>query len=208
MKRLKYLVMFSTLASGCNQSEKVAAPQPTAAGVVFILGKADGIPDETFELLKQTCSSAIKSIDPGHYSGVVGFGWKAEIVIPLGLTPSASDVDAKLSAFKVDNGAHLTSALLKAQEMFALQESAAPLKKKLVILLSGGAPTLGDHKAVLKQLVGSGTTVSTVCLDTKGLSVHLFAEIATLGKGYSYFARSAKECSRSLIQETRRMLGP
>jgi hypothetical protein len=204
--------MLSTLSSCRNQEETVAAPQFNASGVIFILGKADGMPDETFELLKQACSSAIKSVDPGHYAGAVGFGWGAEIVIPLGLTHSASDVNAKLSAFKVNSGAHLTSALLKAQQMFALQEAAAPLKRKLVILLSGGAPMVSDYKEALKQLVDAGATVSTISVNTKGLNLPLFAEIATLGKGYSYFTDFAKygvkDCSRLMIEETRRVLGP
>lgn len=210
VKHLKCLVLLSTIASCSSQREKEASPQPDAAGVLFILGKSEGMSDETFDLLKQACSSAMKSLEPGVYSGVVCFGFGAVTVIPLETGHSASDIDVRLREVKVNCGAGLALALARAQQMFAAQESAVPLKKKLVLLLSGGSPTQGDHKKALGRLVGAGATVSTVLQDTKGQDVPdvvSFYEISKLGNGNAYVASSAKDCSRILIEETRRVLG-
>ena len=210
VKRLRYLVLLSALASCSNEGERDVAPHTDAAGVIFILGKANGMSDETFEVLKEACGSAINSMEPGAYSGLVGYGFGASKVIPLGMTHSASDVKAKLSEFQMGNGASLELALSDAHRMFALQESSVPFEKKLVILLSAGFPGSGDHKKALNKLVGAGATVSTVAVSIKGLAwdAWTFSEIAKVGKGYSYATSRAKDCSRILIQETRRVLGP
>ena len=165
--------------------------------LVIVLDKSYSMVGPKLELSKEAAKAALDFLEPTHSFGLITFDDTPYVTVPLQLATEKSQMNEFISRIIAGSQTNIYPALEAAFD--ALAESEAEVRH--VILLSDGKTYADDYEELVSLMSDSDITVSSVAVGQEA-DRELLGNIATWGKGRSYFIQDAERVPQIFIQET------
>jgi Ca-activated chloride channel family protein len=165
--------------------------------LVIVLDKSYSMVGPKLELSKEAAKAALDFLEPTHSFGLITFDDTPYVTVPLQLAAEKSQMNEFISRIIAGSQTNIYPALEAAFD--ALAESEAEVRH--VILLSDGKTYADDYEELVSLMSDSDITVSSVAVGQEA-DRELLGNIATWGKGRSYFIQDAERVPQIFIQET------
>jgi len=165
--------------------------------LVIVLDKSYSMVGPKLELSKEAAKAALDLLEPTQSFGLITFDDTPYVTVPLQLAIERDRINDFISRIIAGSQTNIFPALETA--FAALEESEAEIRH--IILLSDGKTYADDYEELVSLMADSEITVSSVAVGQEA-DRELLANIATWGKGRSYFIEDAERVPRIFIQET------
>ena len=165
--------------------------------LVIVMDKSYSMVGPKLELSKEAAKAALDFLEPTHSFGLITFDDTPFVTVPLQLAVEKSQMNDFISRIIAGSQTNIYPALEAAFD--ALAESEAEVRH--VILLSDGKTYADDYEELVSLMSDSDITVSSVAVGQEA-DRELLGNIATWGKGRSYFIQDAERVPQIFIQET------
>ena len=165
--------------------------------LVIVLDKSYSMVGPKLELSKEAAKAALDLLEPTHSFGLITFDDTPYVTVPLQLAVEKPRMNDFISRIIAGSQTNIYPALETAFN--ALEPSDAEVRH--VILLSDGKTYADDYEELVSLMSDSDITVSSVAVGQEA-DRELLANIATWGRGRSYFIQDAERVPRIFIQET------
>jgi secreted protein with Ig-like and vWFA domain len=165
--------------------------------LVIVMDKSYSMVGPKLELSKEAAKAALDLLEPTHSFGLVTFDDTPYVTVPLQLAVEKSQINDFISRIIAGSQTNIYPALETAFN--ALADSEAEVRH--VILLSDGKTYADDYEELVLLMSASDITVSSVAVGQEA-DRELLGNIATWGRGRSYFIEDAERVPRIFIQET------
>ena len=165
--------------------------------LVIVLDKSYSMVGPKLELSKEAAKAALDLLEPTHSFGLITFDDTPYVTVPLQLAIEKPRINDFISRIIAGSQTNIFPALETA--FAALEDSEAEIRH--IILLSDGKTYADDYEELVSLMADSDITVSSVAVGQEA-DRELLGNIATWGRGRSYFIQDAERVPRIFIQET------
>ena len=165
--------------------------------LIIVLDKSYSMVGPKLELSKEAAKAALDLLEPTHSFGLITFDDTPYVTVPLQLAVEKPRINDFISRIIAGSQTNIFPALETA--FAALENSEAEIRH--IILLSDGKTYADDYEELVSLMADSDITVSSVAVGQEA-DRELLGNIATWGRGRSYFIRDASRVPRIFIQET------
>ena len=165
--------------------------------LVIVLDKSYSMVGPKLELSKEAAKAALDLLEPTHSFGLITFDDTPYVTVPLQLALEKPRINDFISRIIAGSQTNIFPALETA--FAALEDSEAEIRH--IILLSDGKTYADDYEELVSLMADSDITVSSVAVGQEA-DRELLGNIATWGRGRSYFIQDAERVPRIFIQET------
>ncbi len=165
--------------------------------LIIVLDKSYSMVGPKLELSKEAAKAALDLLEPTHSFGLVTFDDTPYVTVPLQLAVEKPRMNDFISRIIAGSQTNIYPALEMA--FASLEDSEAEIRH--IILLSDGKTYADDYEQLVSLMADSDITVSSVAVGQEA-DRELLANIATWGRGRSYFIEDAERVPRIFIQET------
>lgn len=186
-----------------GKAVKVLAP---AVALLLIVDKSGSMAGRNIEIVKEACIATAKALSPQDVVGVLAFDFLPRPILEFTAAERIDYIEQRILRLLADGGTRIHPALEFAARMFEQDPRAQRCAVKHAVLLSDGDTPPADHESIVRRLVESGVTVSTVCVSGGKFDPTLMAQIASWGKGKFKFTNSFNNVPQLILQEAQRVL--
>jgi len=165
--------------------------------LVILLDKSYSMVGPKLELSKEAVKAALGLLEPTHSFGLVTFDDTPYVTVPLQVAVDKPRINDFISRIIAGSQTNIYPALETAFN--SLVDSEAEVRH--IILLSDGKTYADDYEELVSLMSASDITVSTVAVGLEA-DRELLGNIATWGRGRSYFIQDAERVPQVFIQET------
>ena len=165
--------------------------------LVIVLDKSYSMVGPKLELSKEAAKAALDLLEPTHSFGLITFDDTPYVTVPLQLAVEKPAINDFISRIIAGSQTNIYPALETA--FAALESSEAEIRH--IILLSDGKTYADDYEELVSLMSDSDITVSSVAVGQEA-DRELLGNIATWGRGRSYFIQDAERVPMIFIQET------
>ena len=165
--------------------------------LVIVLDKSYSMVGPKLELSKEAAKAALDLLEPTNSFGLITFDDTPYVTVPLQLAVEKPRMNDFISRIIAGSQTNIFPALETA--FAALEDSEAEIRH--IILLSDGKTYADDYEQLVSLIADSDITVSSVAVGQEA-DRELLGNIATWGRGRSYFIQDASRVPRIFIQET------
>jgi uncharacterized membrane protein len=165
--------------------------------LVIVMDKSYSMVGPKLELSKEAAKAALELLEPTHSFGLVTFDDTPYVTVPLQLAVDKPRINDFISRIIAGSQTNIYPALETAFN--ALADSEAEIRH--IILLSDGKTYADDYEELVSLMSASDITVSSVAVGQEA-DRELLANIASWGRGRSYFIQDAERVPQVFIQET------
>ena len=165
--------------------------------LIIVLDKSYSMVGPKLELSKEATRAALDLLEPTHSFGLITFDDTPYVTVPLQLALEKPRINDFISRIIAGSQTNIFPALETA--FAALEDSEAEIRH--IILLSDGKTYADDYEELVSLMADSDITVSSVAVGQEA-DRELLGNIATWGRGRSYFIRDAERVPQIFIQET------
>ena len=165
--------------------------------LVIVMDKSYSMVGPKLELSKEAAKAALELLEPNHSFGLVTFDDTPYLTVPLQLAIEKPRMNDFISRIIAGSQTNIYPALETAFDALASSEA----EVRHVILLSDGKTYADDYEELVSLMAASDITVSTVAVGQEA-DRELLGDIATWGRGRSYFIQDAERVPQVFIQET------
>jgi Ca-activated chloride channel family protein len=171
--------------------------KPESVAMIVVLDKSGSMGGQKMELAKEATKAPVSLLKDEDSFGVVAFDYN--FYWPVKLQP-ALNRDSILQAISTIIAGGETNIYPALREAF-IQLAGATNQLKHVILLSDGRSLPDDFEGLTKKMAEAKITVSTVAVGN-GADRELLANIATWGKGRTYYLEDPTNVPQIFTEET------
>ena len=172
--------------------------KPDSIGMIVVLDKSGSMGGQKIELAKEATKAPLDLLRDKDKFGVVAFDynfyWPVRLQVAGGNRPA---IVQSISSIIAGGETNIYPALREAY----IQLAGGGTEVKHVILLSDGRSLPDDYQGLLTKMSEAKITVSSVAVGS-GSDRELLANIATWGKGRSYYIEDATKVPQIFTQET------
>lgn len=170
------------------------AQRPTIC-VVPVLDLSGSMEGAKFEYAKQAIRKLIEQLKVGDYSGLITFGYRAEVAVPPGpVTPAfKTRLLEKLNGLRANGGTNFSDAITKSLSALGDLDLPPSIQQRAIFFTDGqpttGVTDTGVIKGLLTQHLGSRSMSFFGYGDVQGKQCDptFLTEMSDLGKGnYAY----------------------
>ncbi len=165
--------------------------------LVIVMDKSYSMVGPKLELSKEAAKAALELLEPTHSFGLITFDDTPYVTVPLQLAVEKPRINDFISRIIAGSQTNIYPALETAFN--ALADSEAEVRH--IILLSDGKTYADDYEELVSLMSASDITVSSVAVGQEA-DRELLGNIATWGRGRSYFIEDAERVPQVFIQET------
>ena len=165
--------------------------------LIIVLDKSYSMVGPKLELSKEAAKAALDLLEPTHSFGLITFDDTPYVTVPLQLAVEKARINDFISRIIAGSQTNIYPALEAAFN--ALADSEAEIRH--IILLSDGKTYADDYEQLVLLMSASDITVSSVAVGQEA-DRELLRNIATWGRGRSYFIQDAERVPQVFIQET------
>ena len=165
--------------------------------LVIVLDKSYSMVGPKLELSKEAAKAALDLLEPTHSFGLITFDDTPYVTVPLQLAIEKPRINDFISRIIAGSQTNIFPALETA--FAALEDSEAEIRH--IILLSDGKTYADDYEELVSLMADSDITVSSVAVGQEA-DRELLGNIATWGRGRSYFIQDESRVPQVFIQET------
>ena len=165
--------------------------------LIIVMDKSYSMVGPKLELSKEAAKAALDLLEPTHSFGLITFDDTPYVTVPLQLAVDKASMNDFISRIIAGSQTNIYPALETAFD--ALADSEAEIRH--VILLSDGKTYADNYEELVSLMSDSEITVSSVAVGQEA-DRELLGNIATWGRGRSYFIQDAEFVPRIFIQET------
>lgn len=167
--------------------------------LIIILDRSWSMAGQVIELCKSAAQAAIDALADEQSVGLItfndGFDWDVTLR-NVGKNREA----IRQAVAKIEAGGHTLIYPAIEQAFGALKDAKA--RAKHVVLLTDGRSYPDDYEGLVKKMVASRITVSTIAVGPAA-DGELLANIATWGRGRTYVVEDAKEVPQIFVKEAK-----
>ena len=179
---------------------------PTTA-LVLVIDKSGSMTEKSYgvtrlQLAREAACAALEVLNERDQAGVIAFDDAGKWVIPLSHVEDAAAMQEQVATIRPGGGTAFYSPLVMAYE--ALKRTRAQYKH--VIFLTDGEAGDTGYLDVVRNMAGSGITVTTVAVGD-GADYTGMAKIAEIGMGRAYAAGPFDSLPRIFTRETMMITG-
>ena len=171
--------------------------KPESVSMIVVLDKSGSMGGQKMELAKEATKAPVPLLKDEDSFGVVAFDYNFYWPVKL---QSASNRESILQAISTIIAGGETNIYPALREAF-IQLAGATTQVKHVILLSDGRSLPDDFEGLTKKMSEAKITVSTVAVGN-GADRELLANIATWGKGRTYYLEDPTNVPQIFTEET------
>jgi Mg-chelatase subunit ChlD len=183
---------------------KVLAP---SIAMLLLIDKSGSMAGRNIEIAKESCIATAKALSRRDLVGVIAFNHEARPLLEFTEAERIDYITQRILRLIADGGTRIWPALELADRMFQIDGRAQACSIKHVVLLSDGDAPPADYEPIVRHMVESGITVSTVCVSGGKFDPNLMSRLASWGKGKFHFAPSFEQVPQLIAQETQRVIG-
>lgn len=172
--------------------------------LIIVLDKSWSMAGAVMELCKAAAQAAIDVLDDNQSVGVVTFNDGLNWEVTVRNVGKHRDMIRKAIA-SIEPSGHTLIFPAVEQAYLALRDTRA--RAKHVVLLSDGRSYPDDYEGLVKKMVDSKMTVSSIAVGPAA-DVELLTNIAKWGKGRGYVVEDAKEVPQIFVKEAKNATNP
>ena len=171
--------------------------KPDTVGMIIVLDKSGSMAGDKINLAKEATKAPLDLLKDTDRFGVVAFDYNFYWPVQYQAASNKTDITRSISAIMPGGETNAYPALREAFN----QLSGATTEVKHVILLSDGRSLPDDFQTLVTKMSQAKITVSTVAVGA-GADRELLANIATWGKGRTYYLTDPKKVPQIFTEET------
>ena len=177
--------------------------KPNSIGMIVVLDKSGSMGGQKIELAKEATKAPLELLKDNDKFGVVAFDYNFYWPVRLQLVGgNRASMTQSISSIIAGGETNIYPALREAYISLA----GGGTEVKHVILLSDGRSLPDDYQGLIVKMVDAKMTVSAVAVGS-GSDRELLQNIATWGKGRSYYIEDATKVPQIFTQETEMATG-
>ncbi len=167
--------------------------------LVIVLDKSWSMNGQVMELCKAAALAAIAALADEQSVGVVTFNDGFDWDVPLqNVGRRRAEINKSVAAIEPSGQTMIFPAVEQAYKAL----SAVKARAKHVVLLSDGRSYPDDYEGLVKKMVASKMTVSSIAVG-QSADADLLKNIANWGKGRSYVVQDAREVPQIFVKEAK-----
>src|SRR5205809_3168936 len=171
--------------------------KPESVAMIVVLDKSGSMGGQKIELAKEATKAPVQLLKDEDRFGVVAFDYNFYWPVRLQTVANRSQIIQAISTIIAGGETNIYPAL---REAF-IQLAGASTEVKHVILLSDGRSLPDDFQGLTQKMAEAKITVSTVAVGN-GADRELLANIATWGKGRTYYLEEPTNVPQIFTEET------
>jgi len=171
--------------------------KPESVAMIVVLDKSGSMGGQKIELAKEATKAPLQLLKDEDRFGVVAFDYNFYWPVRLQSVSNRTQIIQAISSIIAGGETNIYPAL---REAF-IQLTGASTEVKHVILLSDGRSLPDDFQGLTQKMAEAKITVSTVAVGN-GADRELLANIATWGKGRTYYLEEPTNVPQIFTEET------
>src|SRR6266571_2621016 len=171
--------------------------KPESVAMIVVLDKSGSMGGQKIELAKEATKAPLQLLKDEDRFGVVAFDYNFYWPVRLQSVSNRTQINQAISSIIAGGETNIYPAL---REAF-IQLTGASTEVKHVILLSDGRSLPDDFQGLTQKMAEAKITVSTVAVGN-GADRELLANIATWGKGRTYYLEEPTNVPQIFTEET------
>jgi uncharacterized membrane protein len=171
--------------------------KPESIAMIVVLDKSGSMGGQKIELAKEATKAPLQLLKDEDRFGVVAFDYNFYWPVRLQSVANRTQITQAISTIIAGGETNIYPAL---REAF-IQLAGASTEVKHVILLSDGRSLPDDFQGLVQKMVEGKITVSTVAVGN-GADRELLANIASWGKGRTYYLEEPTNVPQIFTEET------
>src|SRR6266571_9025456 len=171
--------------------------KPESVAMIVVLDKSGSMGGQKIELAKEATKAPLQLLKDEDRFGVVAFDYNFYWPVRLQSVSNRTQINQAISSIIAGGETNIYPAL---REAF-IQLTGSSTEVKHVILLSDGRSLPDDFQGLTQKMAEAKITVSTVAVGN-GADRELLANIATWGKGRTYYLEEPTNVPQIFTEET------